>query len=1385
MSPLDWASLGVVACRDGTSAMMDAAGIHGICKAHLRAGDHIYAWKLGWTYNLHGIVVHTQPCSKDCVHDTLNCRAVVRFKPPGAEPGRIEVCSLAAFAQGREVHRCQYGISHGQFLLYRSGTCSTQAEDPRALTVLRALSVVALGEDDGNEVEYNLLVKNSELLARWCKLGEASGIRRFLSAETARSLQTSHGRFIRLGLAATVATAGTAVMAKSAMSTGAGAAALADAAVIGSSTALSLRSAFRQLAVDAVRTPNRAQETLRLARHAAERTGLTQTLFPFVQDLGREEHFEVQRHVLGSFVNAWLSELPASTPAGLQLDSAVSYRNLTEILVDVLEAANPRDTQQCAELVQIFFDTFKEDDGVGARLPEQRETGFFERVQGSRKTALARRPKAGHADSEKHREAEGTAGTGGTELRELPSSKNNWVQAARGHAGHQTWEEIVQAALSWKDVADSELFIAVHVFSMLSWAPMCAFRACHSVTANAFELWAGQPQQHVALSWVHVPINRQSDCLRFLGQHCRNARQLSICDTTRFGERQLLRLVCGMRLLESLEVDAPSFGGDFPEPQRLLDRLAKYCPRLQHLALSFRPENPSCRTSLELRALAWLGRRLLTLDLGAVAIRVWGGTRTIAACCPLLQRSRLMKQLLSLCAQLCQQSDPRDAVDPVDIARGCSNIQDLDLAPVDWGNKIVEDFTTQAPGLRRLVLRHVALDATAALLAPLVALGRASQVGGLVNLHLALHARSDTGRALFWLEAISKLKQLRSLCLDYAAPLTLKDILSSLTSSSEGHCSLMSLTVHGCHGVGDAALGHLAACAPKLEQVRLFPDSWRQVGSVTYGLRVLVEQLALRSLALSSLSPLDGNQGLSCVWTAYTCSPNGAAGRMLQLVTELPGLFRRGADADVVGAAAGGLVSRLFEDPFDECEYRLRRLEDFVAELNRKGWDFPETPIDIAAPSKRHDVESAFLQAVPDKGLEIHEVWKTAWEFCHSDCKECKDEALVRHMAVQAVCRRFAVVECWLRERLGNLKPQRKDLVVFLPVLRAELEKLKAVLAAVTAGSSGAEALTAKALAARDRAEARYAAAAASVTSLAQRGPNRQPPSRPSPPSPSSSPVPSPGPASSPHSPLPPIQPPSSAVEGIQRWVESVRQTGSVAASSNDRDWRRQLDFLRAGLTGTKAVCLSPDKGPRLPSLSRKVSVNLEDCPICLEPLRPPKQMHVPLIPLPCGHSFHAACASQQKAFDSARALRMRSLSLFAPMTNGFLQTRLWSSWRCLRHLWLGPHKLMQKGVSAECLIDDVGLQSVVETCSMLRDFTVASHRITDEGVRLMLSACRELCRLRCGGCGITDASLQFLATLTQPRLERFSLWFSGVTSQGLHQAEEDMPWTYFDVDIS
>ncbi|CAE8608994.1 unnamed protein product [Polarella glacialis] len=589
------------------------------------------------------------------------------------------------------------------------------------------------------------------------------------------------------------------------------------------------------------------------------------------------------------------------------------------------------------------------------------------------------------------------------------------------------WGDIVEvAALCWNDVADTELAIAVHVFSMLSWVPMCAFRCCHSVTANAFELWASQPVPHVELSWVRVPKKWHNDCLRFLGQHCRNARQLAVWETPHFGERQLLRLVCGMRLLESLEVDTTSFGGSFTDPQRLLDRLAKYLPRLQHLVISFRHDCPSERVTLEVRALAWLGRRLLTLDLGAVAVRVAGGTRTLAACCPLLERVSI---------QLCQQQvQPLDAANPSDLAQGCARLQELDLAPVDWDDRVLEGFATKAPNLRSLILRHIAPGATSMLLAPLLALSMPEHgISGLAGLHLALHARSDPDRAIFWLEAISRLQGLRSLCLDYAAPLRLGEIVTALTlgsgaetafgskSDESGVCPVLaSLTIHGCHGVDDASLESLVRGCRQLELVRIFPDSWREVGEVSdEGLRFLVQGLPrLRSLAVSSCLPV------------------------------------------------------LFSD----------------------------------------------IQALPPEATPVS-------------------------------------------------------------------------------------------------------------------------------------------------------------------------------------------------------------------------------------------------------------------------TFRLRSLSLFAPLSNE--TCRAVSDWRCLRHLWLGPHKLMQCGVASDCLIDDDGLQSVVEVCNQLMDLTVASRLITDTGVASTLLGCRELRRLRLGGRGITDESLKLLAGLSQPRMERFSLWFSGVTAEGLREAGVDVPWTYFDVELA
>merc|ERR1719446_61615 len=115
-------------------------------------------------------------------------------------------------------------------------------------------------------------------------------------------------------------------------------------------------------------------------------------------------------------------------------------------------------------------------------------------------------------------------------------------------------------------------------------------------------------------------------------------------------------------------------------------------------------------------------------------------------------------------------------------------------------------------------MRQVALHASTSFLAPLVA-SSSSTCSGLLSLHLALHARTDSERAACWLQHISSLSSLRSLSLDYAAPLLLKDI----AKLGQGLPCLTSLTVHGCHGASDDAMLAVASAFPLLQQLRLFP----------------------------------------------------------------------------------------------------------------------------------------------------------------------------------------------------------------------------------------------------------------------------------------------------------------------------------------------------------------------------------------------------------------------------------------------------------------------------------------------------------------------------------------------------------------------------------
>ena len=100
----------------------------------------------------------------------------------------------------------------------------------------------------------------------WLRLGPTSGVRRFLSDESARSLQTSHGRLVRLGLA-TVATAGASVWAANLLGAGAASSAAstasgyaAEVGTLATGAALGLRRLAGTVVMEAARRPREAQQ---------------------------------------------------------------------------------------------------------------------------------------------------------------------------------------------------------------------------------------------------------------------------------------------------------------------------------------------------------------------------------------------------------------------------------------------------------------------------------------------------------------------------------------------------------------------------------------------------------------------------------------------------------------------------------------------------------------------------------------------------------------------------------------------------------------------------------------------------------------------------------------------------------------------------------------------------------------------------------------------------------------------------------------------------------------------------------------------------------------------------------------------------------------------
>lgn len=380
--PLEWVAAAAVASKTVIPMALDRSSLwNGVAKEELKLGDHIYVWKSAFAYSHHGIVVHVEACKKECHHPTPHCCAVVHFLPPGdGRPfGRIAMTSLAVFSEGAAISRCQYGATQAEFYLKRAGVCSTHVPDPWPVAVIRALSLVDTtpldmpghdgprAEDPGVvdlQVEYGMLTKNCELLARWCCLGPASGVQRFRSAETAFSPQTAPARFVRLGLAAAVGGGAVAavVAASPANAPVAGCAAAAAGAAspangpsaplltVGGTLAA---SAVRDLLLDCIRSPERAARLL------------SQNLPTRVRSSsGASRSADVQYPAAGlaegppDALRACLEHLGVTVPPQLDplLDWPWGSGRLCEMFVDVVEHLMPSNSFEIAAAIQSFLD---------------------------------------------------------------------------------------------------------------------------------------------------------------------------------------------------------------------------------------------------------------------------------------------------------------------------------------------------------------------------------------------------------------------------------------------------------------------------------------------------------------------------------------------------------------------------------------------------------------------------------------------------------------------------------------------------------------------------------------------------------------------------------------------------------------------------------------------------------------------------------------------------------------------------------------------------------------------------------------------------------------------------------------------------------------------
>nr|CAB3481643.1 unnamed protein product [Digitaria exilis] len=158
---------------------------HRVERSEIKAGDHIYTWRAGYTYSHHGIyvggskVVHFTRKKEAGAAGLDSAIAMSSLLSQGSDEcptfpdcgfqlpdsGVVLTC-LDCFLRGGALHRFEYGAPPAVFLAkLRGGTCTTARADGGAdAAVRRAMHLLQNGFGD-----YDVFENNCEDFALYCK----------------------------------------------------------------------------------------------------------------------------------------------------------------------------------------------------------------------------------------------------------------------------------------------------------------------------------------------------------------------------------------------------------------------------------------------------------------------------------------------------------------------------------------------------------------------------------------------------------------------------------------------------------------------------------------------------------------------------------------------------------------------------------------------------------------------------------------------------------------------------------------------------------------------------------------------------------------------------------------------------------------------------------------------------------------------------------------------------------------------------------------------------------------------------------------------------------------------------------------------------------------